>query len=65
MVFQAVLEQFPFTEEKQGVVQGLVEGRVMQLIEEHVCHMLNNFIQEHILTTCVLVCGPASKYWHR
>ena len=31
-----MLEPFSFTLEKQGVIQGLVEGRVMHLIEEHV-----------------------------
>lgn len=33
---QSVLEPFAFTVEKRGVVQGLVEGKVLQLIEEHV-----------------------------
>lgn len=33
---QSVLEPFAFTAEKQGVVQGLVDAKVLQLIEEHV-----------------------------
>ncbi len=37
---QTVLEPFAFTIEKRGVVQGLVDAKVLQLIEEHVrsCH---------------------------
>ncbi|KAF7799585.1 hypothetical protein EIP86_010822 [Pleurotus ostreatoroseus] len=37
---QSVLEPFAFTTEKQGVIQGLVEGRVKQLIEEHFASLL-------------------------
>lgn len=33
---QSVLEPFAFTAEKQGVIQSLLEGRIMQLIEDHV-----------------------------
>lgn len=33
---QSVLEPYAFTTEKQGVVQGLVDAKVLQLIEEHV-----------------------------
>ncbi|KAM5532325.1 hypothetical protein V8D89_014004 [Ganoderma adspersum] len=32
---QTVLEPFAFTVEKRGVVQGLVDAKVLQLIEEH------------------------------
>ncbi|KAI0636596.1 oligomeric complex COG6 [Trametes polyzona] len=32
---QSVLEPFAFTTEKRGVVQGLVDAKVLQLIEEH------------------------------
>ncbi|KAH9945786.1 oligomeric complex COG6 [Epithele typhae] len=32
---QSVLEPFAFTVEKRGVVQGLVDAKVLQLIEEH------------------------------
>ena len=38
---QGVLEPFAFTVEKREMVEGLVEGKVLQLIEEHVsirCH---------------------------
>ena len=33
---QGVLEPFSFTTEKRGVVQGLMDAKVLQLIEEHV-----------------------------
>lgn len=33
---QSVLEPFTFTVEKRGFVQGLVDAKVLQLIEEHV-----------------------------
>ncbi|KIP08762.1 hypothetical protein PHLGIDRAFT_68807 [Phlebiopsis gigantea 11061_1 CR5-6] len=33
---QGVLQPFAFTVEKQSVIQGLVEGRIIQLIEDHV-----------------------------
>ena len=36
---QGVLEPFAFTLEKRGVVQGLMEGKVLQLIEDHVSFM--------------------------
>ncbi|KAI0345229.1 oligomeric complex COG6 [Trametopsis cervina] len=39
---QSVLETFPFTAEKQGVIQSLVEGRVMQLIEEHYANVIRD-----------------------
>lgn len=35
-VSQSVLEPFAFTAEKQRVIHGMIEERVMQLIEEHV-----------------------------
>ena len=35
---QTVLEPFAFTIEKRGVVQGLVDAKVLQLIEDHVRH---------------------------
>lgn len=34
---QSALEPFSFTAEKQGVLQALVETRVLQITEEHVC----------------------------
>lgn len=33
---QSVLEPYAFTTEKRGVIQGLVDAKVLQLIEEHV-----------------------------
>ena len=36
---QGVLEPFAFTLEKRGLVQGLMEGKVLQLIEDHVSFM--------------------------
>ena len=33
---QAALDPYAFTLEKRGVVQGLVDAKVLQLIEEHV-----------------------------
>ena len=33
---QGVLDPFAFTVEKRGVLQGLVDAKVLQLIEEHV-----------------------------
>lgn len=37
---QSVLEPYAFTTEKQGVVQGLADAKVLQLIEEHVSFCL-------------------------
>ncbi|KAI0705883.1 oligomeric complex COG6 [Cytidiella melzeri] len=37
---QSVLEPFVFTAEKQGVIQSLVEGRIMQLIEDHYANVV-------------------------
>lgn len=48
-VSQSVLEPFAFTAEKQRVIHGMIEERVMQLIEEHVGIRL--FVRE----TCLLI----------
>ncbi|KAI0093990.1 oligomeric complex COG6 [Irpex rosettiformis] len=37
---QSVLEPFAFTAEKQGFIQSLVEGRMMQLIEDHYTNVI-------------------------
>ncbi|EKM55271.1 uncharacterized protein PHACADRAFT_143387, partial [Phanerochaete carnosa HHB-10118-sp] len=37
---QGVLEPFAFTTDKQSVIQGLVEGRIIQLIEDHYANLL-------------------------
>ncbi|KAF9819733.1 hypothetical protein IEO21_01824 [Rhodonia placenta] len=37
---QSVIEPFAFTAEKQGVIQGLVEAKVLQLTEEHYTNIL-------------------------
>lgn len=52
---QSVLEPYAFTTEKQGVVQGLADAKVLQLIEEHVSscqwrskfHLLNIPINQY------------------
>ena len=41
---QSVLEPYAFTVEKRGVVEGLVEAKVLQLIEEHVSVAVFAFI---------------------
>lgn len=38
---QGVLQPFAFTAEKQSVIQGLVEGRIIQLIEDHYANLLS------------------------
>ncbi|RDX56370.1 oligomeric complex COG6 [Lentinus brumalis] len=49
---QDVLEPFAFTAEKRGVVQGLMEGKVLQLIEEHVNDVLADAGLAEIAAAC-------------
>lgn len=44
-----MLQPFEFTAEKQSVIQGLVEGRIIQLIEDHVA-IIPCFIVDDLLT---------------
>lgn len=54
---QSVIEPFAFTAEKQGVIQGLVEAKVLQLTEEHVsCSILTS--------RRWLICTRPSVYKH-
>ncbi|KAI0723862.1 oligomeric complex COG6 [Cerioporus squamosus] len=49
---QDVLEPFAFTVEKRGVVQGLMEGKVLQLIEEHYKDVLADAGLAEIAAAC-------------
>ncbi|KZT09589.1 oligomeric complex COG6 [Laetiporus sulphureus 93-53] len=46
---QSVIEPFAFTFQKQGVIQGLVEAKVLQLTEEHYKNILRNAGLEEVL----------------
>ncbi|KAI0822772.1 oligomeric complex COG6 [Trametes gibbosa] len=49
---QSVLEPFAFTAEKQGVVQGLVDAKVLQLIEEHYQDVLKDAGLAEVAAAC-------------
>ncbi|KAH9852707.1 oligomeric complex COG6 [Lenzites betulinus] len=49
---QSVLEPFAFTAEKQGVVQGLVDAKVLQLIEEHYQDVLKDAGLAEVASAC-------------
>ncbi|KAL1944792.1 hypothetical protein VTO73DRAFT_3222 [Trametes versicolor] len=49
---QSVLEPYAFTTEKQGVVQGLADAKVLQLIEEHYQDVLKDAGLEEVAAAC-------------
>ncbi|TBU50315.1 oligomeric complex COG6 [Dichomitus squalens] len=49
---QTVLEPFAFTVEKRGVLQGLVDAKVLQLIEEHFKDVLSDSGLAEIARAC-------------
>ncbi|KAI8989800.1 oligomeric complex COG6 [Trametes punicea] len=49
---QGVLEPFAFTTEKRGVVQGLVDAKVLQLIEEHYQDLLRDAGLAEVAAAC-------------
>ena len=62
---QGVLDPFAFTVEKRGVVQGLVDAKVLQLIEEHVSVVVLSIVltRPHCLVS-TRTCSP-TQGWQR
>ncbi|KAI9065410.1 oligomeric complex COG6 [Trametes sanguinea] len=49
---QSVLEPYAFTTEKRGVIQGLVDAKVLQLIEEHYQDLLGDAGLAEVAAAC-------------
>ncbi|KAI0672834.1 oligomeric complex COG6 [Trametes maxima] len=49
---QGVLEPFAFTTEKRGVLQGLMEAKVLQLIEEHYLDVIKDAGLAEVAAAC-------------
>ncbi|OSD08476.1 oligomeric complex COG6 [Trametes coccinea BRFM310] len=49
---QSVLEPYAFTTEKRGVIQGLVDAKVLQLIEEHYQDLLEDAGVAEVAAAC-------------
>ncbi|KAH9901432.1 oligomeric complex COG6 [Cubamyces lactineus] len=54
---QGVLEPFAFTTEKRGVVQGLMDAKVLQLIEEH----YQDVLKDAGLADVAAACSPGGR----
>ncbi|KAI0664758.1 oligomeric complex COG6 [Cubamyces menziesii] len=54
---QGVLEPFSFTTEKRGVVQGLMDAKVLQLIEEH----YQDVLKDAGLAEVAAACSPGGR----